>query len=464
MVVNNSRWSAGRGGGSLPGGMNRILHVDGDSFFASCEIAIDEKLRGRPVWVGGGRRGDGIVIAANRIAKKFGVKTGMFCSEAKRNCPQGVLCRPHYDEYRRISQDMFRILEQYSPMLVPVSIDEGFLDFSTMANVVWRNTTPEKYVRGICDRITQEVKIPVSAGLANSSRLAKLATDAAKPGFLEVKPGEEKEFLRGRSVRELSGIGKNRQRALAALGTMTFGDVAKLQSSLLKQKFGIWGQQLWLFSNGIWNEPLLLEVKDRTTISSNTTLPYDEPDREAALTFVLSEATRLIGQLRREQLQLREVSLAIRFDDFSEVGGSHRFQHPQFRNSIINKMLETIFHDIMAGQSKPVRQIRIAMWNLSRLDTQPTLWGRTGEERWGALDDATHKLKEKFGDASLMTGAQLALREMEDAFKNPKAKCPFVPQREMVKKLWGTDADPLAHKGEWEKRLAKVSKQLQFNH
>jgi hypothetical protein len=53
---------------------------------------------------------------------------------------------------------------------------------------------------------------------------------------------------------------------------------------------------------------------------------------------------------------------------------------------------------------------------------------------------------------------------MEDTFKNPKAKCPFVPQREMVKKLWGTDADPLAHKGEWEKRLAKVSKQSQFNH
>ena len=64
----------------------------------------------------------------------------------------------------------------------------------------------------------------------------------------------------------------------------------------------------------------------------------------------------------------------------------------------------------------------------------------------------------------MMTGAQLALRELEDAFKNPKAKCPFVPQREMVKKLWGTDADPLAHKGEWEKRLAKVSKQAQFRH
>jgi DNA polymerase IV len=449
---------------------NRILHVDGDSFFASCEIALNPKLQGRPVWVGGGRRGDGIVIAANRAAKKFGVKTCMPCFEAKRLCPRGVLCRPHYDEYRRLSADMFHVLEQYSPTLVPISIDEGFLDLTTMGEHVWRNTSPEKYIREICERISREVKIPVSAGLANSSRLAKLATDAAKPGFIEIKPGEEKEFLKDRSVRELSGLGKNRQRAVAALGAQTFGQVAQLPAMLLKQKFGIWGQQLWLFSNGLWNEPLMLEVKDRKTISSNTTLPYDEPDYEAALIFALSEATRLTGQLRREQLQAQEMSLTIRFEDFSETGGSHRFQHPQFQNSIINTALEEIFRGIMPGQTKMVRQIRIAFWNLARLDTQPTLWGRTDAERWGALDEAAQKaqkiLKEKLNidKIPLMTGAQLALQKLDSVHKNPKVKCPFVPQREMVKKLWGTDADPLAHKGDWEKRLAKVSKQIQFRH
>jgi hypothetical protein len=214
----------------------------------------------------------------------------------------------------------------------------------------------------------------------------------------------------------------------------------------------------------LWNEPLLLAVKDRTTISSNTTLPYDEPDYEAALTFALSETTRLVGQLRREQLQAREMSLTIRFDDFSEVGGAHRFQHPQFQNSVINAHLEEIFRGIMAGQTKLVRQIRIAFWNLARLDTQPTLWGTTDAERWGALDAAEKFLREKRNITSLMTGAQLALNQLDDTHKNPKAKCPFVPQREMVKKLWGTDADPLANKGEWEQRLAKVSRQMQFHH
>ena len=446
---------------------NRILHVDADSFFASCEIALNSKLQGRPVWVGGGRRGDGIVIAANRLAKKFGVKTGMACFEAARLCPKGVLCRPHYDEYRRLSADMFRLLEEYSPTLVPISIDEGFLDLTTMDRHVWRHTTPMNYIKGIGERVRQKVGLPVSGGLANSSRLAKLATDAAKPGFIEIPVGQEKEFLRDRSVRELSGIAKNRERALAALGAKTFGDVANLPSMLLKQKFGIWGQQLWLFANGKWSEPLLLEVNDRASISSNTTLPYDEPDYEAALTFTLSEATRLVGQLRREQLQARELSVTIRFDDFTETGGSHRFTHPQFQNSVINVALEEMFRDLTGRAFKPVRQIRIAFCNLKKLDTQPTLWGKTQAERWGALDDAAHKLNAQFSHAekpAVMTGAQLALRRLDNAHKNPKAKCPFVPQREMVTKLWGTDADPLAHKGDWEKRLAKVSKQLQFTH
>jgi DNA polymerase-4 len=420
---------------------NRILHIDGDSFFASCEIALDSKLEGRPVWVGGGRRGDGIVIAANRLAKKFGIKTGTACFEAKRLCPIGVLCRPHYDAYRELSRQMFLILEQYAPTLVPYSIDEGFLDFSTMDSHVWRNTTPTDYVQNIRQRIKKEVRLPVTAGLANSAKLAKLATDAAKGvGFIEVPTGQEKDFLHNRPVQELSGIAKNRQRSLAALGALTFGHVAKLPSMLLKQKFGIWGQQLWLFSNGQWNEPLVLEIKDRTTISSSTTLPQDEHDHDAALTFMLSEATRLTGQLRREQMQAREFSVAVRFNDFTEVGTSHRFKHPQFLNSVINAALEAMFREIMNGQQKPVRQIRIAMFNLERLDTHPTLWGRTHEERWGALDDATHELNQRLGKTALMTGAQLALRHIDESQKQPKAKCPFTPQREMIAKLWGADA------------------------
>ena len=156
----------------------RILHVDGDSFFASCEIALNRNLEGRPVWVGGGRRGDGIVIAANRIAKKFGVVTGMACFDAQRLCPKGVLCRPHYDEYRRLSQEMFRVLEQYSPVLVPISIDEGFLDLTTMDCHVWRHTTPLDYMKLIGEHIRDATGLPVvteALGVEHVDRVAQVA-------------------------------------------------------------------------------------------------------------------------------------------------------------------------------------------------------------------------------------------------------------------------------------------------
>jgi len=423
---------------------SRILHVDGDTFFASCEVALDASLSGKPVWVGGGRRGDGIVIAANREAKRFGVYTGMACFEAKRVCPHGVLAKPQYDEYRRLSKEMFQIMEQYTPTLVPMSIDEGFLDLTTMGSHLWRDTTATGYVNDLRARIQEETGLPVSAGLGRSTWMAKLATSVAKPGFVEVPSDSEKEFLEEHHVSELAGVGKRRERSLAVLGARTFGDVARLPSTVLKQKFGIWGQQLWLFANGQWNEPLLLEVKDRTTISSSTTLPYDEPDYESVRIFALSESTRMIGQLRREGLQAREMSLAIRFTDFTENGAAHRFDHPQFRNSTINEVLERLFDETTATDRQPVRQIRICFSNLKPLDTQPTLWGTTDAERWGALDVAVQQLESQWGNDSVLTGAQYALRYQDATHANPKPKCPFVPSREMAQKLWGRKLERLS--------------------
>ncbi|MCX7825462.1 MAG: DNA polymerase IV, partial [Verrucomicrobiae bacterium] len=158
----------------------RILHVDGDAFFASCEIALDPALRRRPVFVGGGRRGDGIVIAANYLAKRRGVITGMACFEARRKCPEGVLVRPHYSEYRRLSLEIFRRFKHSTPMLVPTSIDEGFLDFTDAPRVFGCRDAAELVAR-IKREIAAEVGVPFSAGLASNRWLAKLATEHCKP-------------------------------------------------------------------------------------------------------------------------------------------------------------------------------------------------------------------------------------------------------------------------------------------
>ena len=403
----------------------RILHVDGDTFFASCEVAMDASLSGRPVWVGGGRTGDGIVIAANRLAKSYGINTGTACFEAKRLCPHGVLARPNYDDYRRISRDMFRVMERYTPTLLPASIDEGFLDLTGMERFVWRKRIAGCYVNRLRSEIERTIGVPVSAGLGSSMWAAKLATSAVKPGFLEIPVGCEREFLSERLLSELAGCGRRRERALAALGAHTFDDVARMSSILLRKRFGVWGHQLWLFSRGEWVEPIEVKEQCRTTISSSTTLPVDEPDYNAGLIFLLSEASRLTGQIRREGLQVRELFVSIRFNDFQRVSSKHRFKHPQFRNTVINDIMEKLYWKAMLGGKKSIRQICLVFSSLQQLEDQPMLWGATDIERWSAIDYAFQNIEDRFGENSIMTGAQFALRVQNGSSEISPAKCPF---------------------------------------
>jgi DNA polymerase-4 len=229
----------------------RILHVDGDSFFASCEIALDPKLKGKPVYVGGGRRGDGIVIAANYIAKKYGIITSMACFEAKRKCPEAVLVRPHYDEYQRLSVEMFRRVRNYTPLLVPASIDEGYLDF-TDSPAVFRCRNAAELVARMKREITAEIGLPVSMGLGSSRWLAKLATEHCKPdGFHEVPEDKEREFLHDVPIQKLAGIAERRAQSLRALGVWTLGDVAQLPLGLLESRtaFSGWNCGCWPMAN-----------------------------------------------------------------------------------------------------------------------------------------------------------------------------------------------------------------------
>src|SRR3989338_6172518 len=151
----------------------RIMHVDADSFFASCEIVLDPGLEGKPVYVGGGRNGDGIVIASNDVARKYGLKTGMACFEARRLCPRGVLCRPHYGDYRRLSLEMFRLLRRFTPMLVPISIDEAFMDMDQMDRVFKCRSLLELAGR-IKKKVRDEIGLPITMGIGCSKLCAKL--------------------------------------------------------------------------------------------------------------------------------------------------------------------------------------------------------------------------------------------------------------------------------------------------
>ncbi len=413
----------------------RILHLDGDSFFASCEIALDPTLRNRPVFVGGGRRGDGIVIAANYCAKKYGITTGMAGFEAKRLCPDGVLVKPHYDEYRRLSLELFQLARRYTPLLVPTSIDEGYLDFTDSPRV-FRCRDAAELVDRMKKEIAGEVGIPVSAGLSSSRWIAKVATDSCKPdGFREVPEGKEREFLHDIPVQELPGIAKRRARSLHALGVWTLGDIAELPLGLLEKRYGYLGLELWLLARGEFREQLSLAEKPRSCIGSSTTLPDDEPDYEAALLFLLDQTERVITTFFRENLKAREMGVYIRFKKLEGVGTNVKFPGALFEPRAINPRVERVFRQLVAGHSQPIRQVCINFWNMEPLDLQPKLFGDDAECQRRELHHALEQIELQFGTHSIKTGTRLLLEQEAAHLVSHKTKCPFIPQREMEIKI-----------------------------
>ena len=430
----------------------RILHIDGDSFFASCEIALDPKLKKRPVFVGGGRRGDGIVIAANYRAKAYGIITGMACFEAKHKCPDGVLVRPHYDEYRRLSLEIFRRARHYTPLLVPTSIDEGFMDF-TDSPAVFRCRTPAELIIRMRRELIDEVGVPVSMGLGSSRWLAKLATEHCKPdNFHEVSENQEREFLHDIPVQKLAGIAKRRALSLRALGIWTLGDVAQLPLGLLEKRYGFFGLELWLLATGQFRERLSLANKPRTCIGSATTLPYDEPDHETALLFLLDQTERTVTTFFRENLKAREMGVYVRFKNLEGNGASVKFPAAQFEPRLINPQVERLFRQLVANQTQPIRQICINFWNMQPLELEPDMFNNDAEYRRRELHHALEQIEMRYGKRSVKTGTRMLLEQEAAHLVAEKAKCPFIPQREMEIKM---DSIPepmldLVYEEEWQ--------------
>lgn len=409
----------------------RILHIDGDAFFASCETALDPTLRGQPVFVGGGRRGDGIVIAANYLAKQYGITTGMACFEAKRACPTGVLVKPHYDEYRRLSLELFQRVRRYTPLLVPYSIDEGFLDF-TDAPRVFRCRDAGELVKQMKKEIVGEIGIPVSAGLGSSRLLAKLATEYAKPdGFFEVPADQERAFLQNISVDEVVGVAERRARRLRALGVWTLGDVTRLPLEIIRKRLGFFGLQLWLLARGELRENLKLEHKSRTCIGSATTLPQNEPDHETALLFLLDQAERLIATLVQENLKPRELGIHVRFPDLNGKGMSARFPAAQHNLRVIEQAITRMYRQLLRGETQPIRQVCVHFWNLEPLNLEHDLFGFNPDVKRAALQDALRKIEAQFGPRRVKTGTRLLLETQAPHLTSHRPKCPFIPQREM---------------------------------
>ncbi len=369
-----------------------ILHVDMDAFFVEVERLDDEGLRDRPVAVGGvGRRG--VVAAASYEARAAGVFSAMPMSIARRNCPGLTVVSARHERYAEFSARIFKIFEEFTPLVEGLSMDEAFLDIRGLRRH-FRDATD--VAEGIRSRIRDELGLPASVGAATTLHLAKMASGRAKPdGVLVIKEGTEREFLQGLRVEELWGVGEVTRRKLGEMGIDKVDDFEKVPRNLLEYHLGkATAARLVRLVNGI-DERVVSRDKDTKSISVERTYEEDIVGLEALRTELFRHCHRLGWRLRRAGLAGRTVSLKVRLPDFRTFTRSETM--PMSSDVPLHLYQASCrLLDRSGLASRPIRLLGVGVSGLRRSDEprQLTVYDEPG---WDRLSDTVDRIHLRFG-------------------------------------------------------------------
>lgn len=309
-----------------------ILHVDMDAFFASVEQLDRPELRGSPVVVGGlGPRG--VVATASYEARAFGVQSASPMARARVLCPHAAFVAPRFDRYEAVAHEVRALLTSFSPAVEPLSLDEAFVDLTGTHPL---DGSSEAAAREIHRKIQSEVNLGCSVGLAGNKLLAKLASEAAKPGGLRIVREEDTDgFLSPMAVNRLWGVGPHTARKLADRGVRTVGDLRQLDASLLHSWLGPGhGAHLWRLARGMDDSPVI-PCREAKSISQEVTYPEDLL-REEQVVRELRRLARLVSsRLVAESLLGSTVRIKVRWSDFTTRTRQVRLPEPTDHPALI---------------------------------------------------------------------------------------------------------------------------------
>ncbi len=393
-----------------------IIHVDMDAFFAAVETLLNPELRGKPVIVGAapqGGKGRGVVSTASYEARLFGVRSAMPISTAYRLCPHGIYITPQGGVYAQYSRQILQILEEFTPLIQKVSIDEAFLDVSGHP-LLGKMSPTTAAVRAlglhIKQRIVSETGLTASLGISSSKSVAKIASDFQKPdGLTIVAPHQVQAFLDPLPVRRLWGVGEKTFQTLARLGIQTVQDLRGYSPELLEQKFGKMGPHLLRMAQGIDERPVS-EREEIKSVSHETTFSLDQTNREIITSTLLSLAEQVSTRLRKYHLRGRTIQLKLRFSDFSTFTRNKTLPAPTCLTGEIYTVSRKLLEQFALNE-KPVRLIGVGVSQLVREDDlQMSLWDAENQ-RQERLEKIRDQLQEKYGISALRHAQTLAAQK-----------------------------------------------------
>ncbi len=298
-----------------------LVHLDADAFFAAVEQASDPRLRGKPVAVGGEKRG--IVASASYEARRFGVYTPMPTVRARKLCPQLIVLPGDFEKYERFSSWMFSYAYDFTPDVEICSIDEGYFDLTAVRR------PPLEVAATVRDAIRQSLKISVSEGIGTSKLVSQIASKLHKPAAFEyVPPGGEVPFLHPLPNRWLPGVGPKTSERLNASGLALIRQVAAMPIDWLSLLVGGAAPQLHRFANGIDDRSLVPASEPAKSYGQQETFAQDQTD-EAYLDAVLQRmADNLFAKVRADAKSVRTLTVKVRYNDFAEDQVSESLTEP----------------------------------------------------------------------------------------------------------------------------------------
>jgi DNA polymerase IV len=380
-----------------------IAHMDCDAFFASVEKRDNPALADKPVIVGGGQRG--VVSTACYLARIKGVRSAMPMFQALKLCPDAVVVKPRFDAYVVASRAIRAMMDELTPAVEPLSLDEAFMDLSGTARL--HGAPPAVMLARLTKRMKDEVGLTGSIGLSHNKFLAKVASDLDKPrGFSVIGRAETGSFLQDKPVRMIWGIGPAAQENLEAAGIRTFADLLRWDRRDLGARFGHMGDRLWHLARG--EDARRVSAHEPVKgISNETTFHADTADPDILDGHIWRMAEKVSSRAKARDLAGRVVLLKLKRANHTLISKRHSLRHPTQIADTIYRTARGLFDAVR--DPGPYRLLGVGLSDLTSADVadlegdllDPDASRREKAER------AADAIKARFGADAIVKGRSL---------------------------------------------------------